>query len=722
MHIVVLILIELLVVIGLSRLMGLGFERIKQPLVIGEIVAGIMLGPSLLGWLAPTAKAALFPAEALPSLGVLAQIGLIFFMFLIGLELNPKYLRGNLNIAVLVSHVSILVPFSLGCLLALLLYPLLSNGDVSFTAFALFLGAAMSITAFPVLARIITENNLQSSRLGTLALTCAAVDDVTAWCVLAVAIAVTRTNSMVGAIPTILFSIVYIGGMVTVGRQFLKNLSKYYDRKGKLPQFLVAIIYMGVVASALITEVIGIHFIFGAFLLGAVMPKNAGLTRELAEKTEDFVLVFLLPLFFAYSGLKTEVGLLNSPDKWLLCFAVIGVAIMGKYVGTYIAARVSGIDKRESAALGWLMNTRGLTELIVLNIGLELKVISPLLFTMLVIMALVTTFMTSPLLEWTYPKRLIRLDVTDIEATEASAQPQPIYRVLVPVANPNTQKGLINLALAIAGTRPNAIVHPLSLVEIQENYAFHSMPIEADRLVDQRRIQIESLVESIQPPEVRARLRPIVRVSSDIARETSRIAALEHTDLVLVGWHRPVFDQNRLGGRVGKILSSAHADVAVFVDRGLQQISKVLVPYAPSLHDELGLELALRLLMNGEHIQLQVLQVTSPGTPAGELSREFVEVLAQLAPSVRSRIETPILETYLDPLQAVVDHSATVDLTIAGASRAWGSERQTLGRYADALVTQCVSSLLITRKYSQVTSHLASVLDITPHEPQVQQP
>ncbi len=721
MHIVVLILIELLVVIGLSRLMGLGFERIKQPLVIGEIVAGIMLGPSLLGWLAPTWKAALFPAEALPSLGVLAQIGLIFFMFLIGLELNPKYLRGNLNIAVLVSHVSILVPFSLGCLLALLLYPLLSNGDVSFTAFALFLGAAMSITAFPVLARIITENNLQSSRLGTLALTCAAVDDVTAWCVLALAIAVTRTNSMAGAIPTILFSIVYIGVMVTIGRQFLKNLSKYYDRKGKLPQFLVAIIYMGVVASALITEVIGIHFIFGAFLLGAVMPKNAGLTRELAEKTEDFVLVFLLPLFFAYSGLKTEVGLLNSPDKWLLCLAVVGVAIIGKYVGTYIAARVSGIDKRESAALGWLMNTRGLTELIVLNIGLELKVISPLLFTMLVIMALVTTFMTSPLLEWTYPKRLIRLDVTDTEAAEASSEPQPIYRVLVPVANPKTQKGLINLALAIAGTRQNAIVHPLSLVEIQENYAFASMPIEADRLVEQRRIQIESLVQSIQPPEVRARLRPIVRVSSDIARETSRIAALDRTDLVLVGWHRPVFDQNRLGGRVGQILSSARADVAVFVDRGLQQISKILVPYAPSLHDELGLELALRLLINAEHIQLQILRVTSPGTPAGELSREFMEVLAQLAPSVRSRIEMPILETYLDPLQAVVDHSVTVDLTIAGASRAWGSERQTLGRYADALVTQCVSSLLITRKYSQVTSHLASVLDINPNESQVEQ-
>jgi Kef-type K+ transport system membrane component KefB/nucleotide-binding universal stress UspA family protein len=721
MHIVVLILIELLVVIGLSRLMGVAFERIKQPLVIGEIVAGIMLGPSLLGWLAPQTKAALFPAEALPSLGVLAQIGLIFFMFLIGLELNPKYLRGNLNVAVLISHVSILVPFSLGSLLALLLYPLVSNGDVSFTAFALFLGAAMSITAFPVLARIITENNLQHSRLGTLALTCAAVDDVTAWCVLALAIAVTRTNSMAGAIPTILYSLLYIGVMVTLGQKFLKTLSKYYDRTGKLPQFLVAIIYMAVVASALITETIGIHFIFGAFLIGAVMPKNAGLTRELAEKTEDFVLVFLLPLFFAYSGLKTEVGLLNSPDKWLLCLAVIGVAILGKYVGTYFAARVSGINKRESAALGWLMNTRGLTELIVLNIGLELKVISPLLFTMLVIMALVTTFMTSPLLEWIYPKRLIRLDALETETDETSATPQPIYRVLVPVANPNTQKGLLNLALAIAGTRQSAVVHPLSLVEIQENYAFSSTPLEADRQVEKRRVQLDALVQSIQPPEVRERLRPIVRVSSDIARETNSIATLERTDLILMGWHRPVFDQNRLGGRVGQILGSARSDVAVFVDRGLVQIAKILVPYAPSLHDELGLELGLRLLMNAEHIQLQVLRVNNPGNAAGEFSREFSTVLAQLAPSVRSRIETPVLETHLDPLQAVVDYSATVDLTIAGASREWGMKRQTLGRYADALVTQCVSSLLITRKYSQLTSHLASVLEINPEESMVEE-
>ncbi|HEY9847054.1 MAG TPA: cation:proton antiporter, partial [Candidatus Caenarcaniphilales bacterium] len=442
---VVLVLIEVLIVIGLSRLVGLGFRWIKQPLVIGEIVAGIMLGPSLFGLLAPGLAAAIFPAEAVPFLNVLSQVGLIFFMFLIGLELDPKYLKGQMEIAVITSHVSILLPFALGTLLSLLLYPLLSDASVSFTAFTLFLGSAMSITAFPVLARIISEQNLQGTKLGTLALTCAAVDDVTAWCLLALAIAVTRTNSMVGALPTLLLSGIYITFMVTVGRKFLQRLSLYYDRRG-LNQFALAGIYMGVLASALITELIGIHLIFGAFLLGAIFPKNGELSHELALKTEDFVLTFLLPVFFAYSGLRTQIGLLNTPRLWLLCAAVVAVAIIGKYVGTYFAARVNGINKREASALGWLMNTRGLTELIVLNIGLSLNVISPAMFTMLVIMALVTTFMTAPLLEWVYPKNLIRKDRVEPDLSQV----EPNYKILVPIANPNTQKGLVQLAGALA--------------------------------------------------------------------------------------------------------------------------------------------------------------------------------------------------------------------------------------------------------------------------------
>lgn len=708
---VILVLIEVLIVIGLSRLVGLGCRWIKQPLVIGEIIAGIMLGPSLFGLIAPDLAAALFPAQTIPFLNVLSQVGLIFFMFLIGLELNPKYLSGQLEIAILTSHVSILVPFSLGTLIAVFLYPQVSNASVSFTAFALFLGAAMSITAFPVLARIITENNLQGTRLGTLALTCAAVDDVTAWCVLALAIAVARTGSINGAFPTIIFALLYIGFMVTAGRWFLTRVATYYERTKRLNQLLLAGIYMGVVASALITELIGIHLIFGAFLLGAVMPKNADLVREIAEKTEDFVLIFLLPVFFAYSGLRTQIGLLNSPQLWFLCLIILAVAIAGKYVGTYIAARVGGIENREASALGWLMNTRGLTELIVLNIGLSLGVISPLLFTMLVIMALVTTFMTSPLLEWTYPKRLIKLDLVEPEPEDLlSKETAATYRILVPVANPSTQKGLMQLAVAIAGDKlQKSVVHPLSLIELQEDYAFNSTPVEADRLIQNRRQQLEQLIQTLEPADVRSYVQPIVRVSNDVVRATAQIAVLDQANLILLGWHRPAFNKNRLGGRVGQILTSVPTDVAVFIDGGKERLENILVPYSGNIHDDLALVIALRLLVNIDTTNLLILRVVSSGQAQIELSNEFRSMLEQLPERVRDRINIKTIEVP-EPIAAVVEASANVDLTIAGTSRAWGIERQTLGRYTDELANQCKSSLLITRRYSQVTAHLTSMM------------
>ena len=717
MSIAILVLAEVLIVIGLSRLVGLAFRWINQPQVIGEIVSGIMLGPSLFGLIAPQLASALFPVDAIPFLEVLSNVGLIFFMFLIGLELNPKYLKGQLDVAILTSNVSILVPFSLASILALWLYPLVSNSTVSFTAFALFIGAAMSITAFPVLARIITENNLYHTRLGTLALTCAAVDDVTAWCLLAIAIAVTRTNSMLGAIPTIIEAILYIGFMLTVGRWFLQRLSKQYQRTGRLNQWVLAGIYMGVVASSLITEWIGIHLIFGAFLLGAAMPKNAGLTREIAQKTEDFVLIFLLPVFFAYSGLRTQIGLLNKPELWVLCFAILAVAIVGKYVGTYVAARVSGIANREASALGWLMNTRGLTELIVLNIGLSLGVISPLLFTMLVIMALVTTFMTSPLLEWTFPKHLIQLDVSEpgelSEENEESASPisQPLpennYRILVPVANSSTQKRLAELAIAIAGRKSE--IHLLSLIQLEEDYVFQSTPAEANRLMAEKRTELETLIQTLEPETARSLISPIIRATNDVARETSQIAEIDKADLILLGWHRSTFSNNRLGGRVGQILTQARVDVAVFVERSLHKLDNLLVPYSANFHDDLGLEIALRLLLNDKRRKLTVLRVVNSENQEREISYEFEQVMEQLPKDVRSRIDIPIIES-MEPLNAVVEASKEADLTIAGTSREWGIERQTLGRYTDELATQCHSSVLITRRYRQVTSHLSSLL------------
>jgi Kef-type K+ transport system membrane component KefB len=743
---VVLILIEVLVVIGGSRLVGWIFRSIDQPLVIGEIVAGIALGPSLLGWLAPELSALLFPASAIPFLNVLSQIGLIFFMFLIGLELDPKYLSGNLKTAVVTSGVSILVPFTLAGILSLVIYPIVSNSSVSFTAFALFLGAAMSITAFPVLARIITENNLQNTRLGTLALTCAAVDDVTAWCLLALAIAVTRTNSMADAIPIIIYSLLYIGGMLTIGRWLLGMLSTYYDRTRKLSQLMLAAIYMAVVSSALITEAIGIHLIFGAFLMGAAMPKNPGLVREIAQKTEDFVLIFLLPVFFAYSGLKTQVGLLNSLDLWLLCAAILGVAIVGKYFGTYYAARSCQIDRQEASALGWLMNTRGLTELIVLNIGLELGVISPILFTMLVIMALVTTFMTSPLLEWTYPKKSIRLNlqstssqlVADAPPAGSRAASAPLsppqldltskevltptsYRILVPVANPNTQVGLFQLATAIAqNDRQSAIINPLSLIELEEDYLFQSTPFEANRQIDRRLRQLNTTIDTLEPLGMlvaanRAMFQPIVQIGYDVAQKTAVIAALDRADLVLLGWHRPTFTNNRLGGRVAKMLGTTPADVAVFIDASTDRTTPhsyqtLLVPYTANHHDDLAVEIAVRMLCNDRQRQLKLIQINSSDREPSRLSDEIQRLLAKLPTQMSSRIEISVLDA-IDPIVKIEEMSRHVDLTITGIGRTWGRRKPLLDRYTDRLAIHCVSSLLIARRYSQLGSHLNFVFD-----------
>ncbi|MGH8000238.1 MAG: cation:proton antiporter, partial [Brasilonema sp.] len=383
-----------------------------------------------------------------------------------------------------------------------------------------------------------------------------------------------------------------------------------------------------------------------------------------------------------------------------------------------VAARVSGINNREASALGWLMNTRGLTELIVLNIGLSLGVISPLLFTMLVIMALVTTFMTSPLLEQTYPKRLIRLDVVEQEPEETGADISTgedshsrAYRVLVPVANPSSQKGLVQLAVAIAvNYQQPAVIHPLSLIEFQEDYAFESTPQEADRLIAQRRQQLEELISRLEPSEARSYMHPIVRTSSNVARETARIALVEQANLILVGWHRPAFSKNRLGGRVGQILTNAPVDVAVFIDRGEERLESLLVPYSANIHDDLAMILALRLLINRDTCRLLVLQVVAAENQVkNELSYELHTIMEQLPQSVRDRIDIKRVEA-IEPIQAVVEASKGVDLTIAGTSRAWGIERQTLGRYTDELAIECRSSLLITRRYSQFTSHIASVI------------
>ena len=394
-----LLLMQLIAILVTTRVVGWALRRIGQPQVIGEMVAGLLLGPSFLGWIAPGASRALFPTASLGFLNSLSQVGLLVFMFLVGLELDLERMRGKGRTAVVTSHASIIAPFILGSALALLLYPKLSPPGTPFTGFALFIGAAMSVTAFPVLARILAERGLTNTRLGAIAITCAAVDDVTAWCILAVVVVVVR--SAAGAMPlwvTLGGSAAFIGFMVTLGRRAARTLEVAYGRAGGMTQLLVVVTIVSLFGSAWITERLGIHALFGAFLCGAVMPKRGRFAAAVRERFEDMMVVVLLPIFFALTGLRTSVGLIDGADLWGYCALIVVVAIVGKLGGAAIAARATGMSWRDAGMLGVLMNTRGLMELVILNIGLDLGILSAPLFAMFVLMALTTTFMTSPLL------------------------------------------------------------------------------------------------------------------------------------------------------------------------------------------------------------------------------------------------------------------------------------------------------------------------------------
>ncbi len=390
------VLLLLALVMVLSRALAALLRFVHQPPVIGEILAGIVLGPSILGRISPDLSAFVFPPAIAPQLAVLAQVGVILFMFLIGLELDTELIRKRGRETLLISHVSIVFPFVLGSAAALWLYPRFSSADVPFGTFALFMGVSMSITAFPVLARILKDRGLQSTPVGVMALTCAAVDDVTAWCLLAFVVAVARSE-VGGAYLTLALTGAFIAVMVLVVRPLIARLV----RSEVLTGHSTPLVFVAVLLSALATEVIGVHALFGAFLLGAAIPHDSALARELRHKTEDVVLLLFLPAFFALTGMRTEIGLLSSPAHWLVAGGIVLLATLGKLGGSAIAARASGLPWREATSLGILMNTRGLIELVVLNVGLDLRVLSPTLFTMMVIMALVTTAMTAPLLVWT---------------------------------------------------------------------------------------------------------------------------------------------------------------------------------------------------------------------------------------------------------------------------------------------------------------------------------
>lgn len=708
-------LVQAFLIIAFSRLIGRVTRKIGQPMVIAEITAGILLGPSLLGWLFPGAYAVLFSKDSLPLLKLVSEVGLIIFMFLIGLELDPKLLRGRGHSSVVISHTSIIVPFALGGVLALYLYPRLSDSSVPFSSFTLFMGAAMSITAFPVLARILTERRLLRSKVGAITITCAAVDDVTAWCILAFVVSIARATQVVNAVWTTVFALVYIAAMLLVVRPFMRRLGARGSNKEGLTQNIVAVTMLLLLLSSWTTEVIGIHPLFGAFMLGTIMPKDGGFAQSLAEKLEDVAVVFLLPLFFAYSGLRTQIGLLDTLDGWWMCGLIITVACVGKFGGSTLAARFTGLRWREASALGILMNTRGLMELIVLNLGLDIGVISPTLFTMMVIMALFTTFMTTPLLQWIYPPEEFAKELIDapdardapdvLDPPPASAARAEMFTVLMCVSFDRTGPGMVTLASALAGTAAERRrLYALRLIPPTDRNSFY-----LNQTPEQQGMTALSPLLA-RAEELEVQVKPLSFVSPRPSRDICNVADVKQADLVLLGWHKPLFSQTVLGGTVFEVMRDARRDVGVMIDRGLTRVGRLLVPFHGTAHDKAALALARRLVQE-VGAEVTILHVVKPERRTEDASLGAREVVDEVFEGKEangereSRVVLKVIE-HESPADAALEEAARgYDLVVIGVGHEWGLEQRRFGMHPEHIIEGCPTSLLVVRRYEAAEAH-----------------
>jgi len=625
-HPLAILILQILTIILIARLFGWLMNKIGQPTVIGEIVAGIFLGPSLLGLFFPQFSNFLFPIDSLDNLQFLSQIGLILFMFIIGMEIDVGILKKSAHDAIVVSHASIIFPYFLGVVLAYFLYQNFAPDTISFTAFALFIGIAMSITAFPVLARIIQERDLTKDHLGTLAITCAAVDDVTAWSLLAVVIAIVKAGDITSALITIILSILYVMFMLFVVKRLLNKIAQTHFTRETVNKPILAILFGILLLSSYMTEVIGIHALFGAFMAGVIIPANQSFRRVLAEKIEDFSLVFLLPLFFVFTGLRTQIGLLNNPDLWIVCLIIIAVAIAGKFLGSAIAARFVGQSWRDSLVLGALMNTRGLMELVVLNIGYDLGVLTPEVFTMLVLMALITTFMTGPSITFIdfVTKRRERLKLASISTNEdkiliSFGPPLAGNRLLI-LANQMVEKHNDKANITALHLTPSSDIS-LQEAEIFEEEGFKPIRELAKKLG----IKIETKY----------------RATNEVSNEIVNIANEESYSMLLVGSSKALFSRDETGGKIKNFFDDCNCSVGVLVDKGFNQINNVLLLLYES-SDKFLLEFGRKFLMNSasELTIIDINNILQKDKSVAELIKNYtskkISVQTELTPSTTS--------------------------------------------------------------------------------------
>ena len=667
------------VVLVMARLFGLASVRLGQPRVMGEVVAGIVLGPTVLGAISPELEARLFPSDILPAFGVAAYLGLIFYMFLVGLEVDSKQLKGRISQAAAISIASVALPMLLGLAVALPLYPILGP-DKKFVAFALFMGVSMSITAFPVLARILVERRMLKRPVGALTLACAAIDDVTAWFLIALATTIAVAGTFGDVARVIGEAVAFCLVMGLVVRPLIGRVSTAFDQVGRVPTGWVAAIFAGVLLSAYITETIGIAVIFGGFIMGLVMPRNARLTLDVTRRLEDFVLVLLLPMFFAYSGLKTDVGLLDRPILWVITIVLIVIAIVGKLFGAMIAARVSGYNWRSSTVIGVLMNTRGLTELIVLNLALEKGVITSALFAMLVLMALVTTFMAGPVLNLLDPKNTLGTPVEDEleDARRRAAVESPDLavpeRAILVAAQTNDALGpLMSLAEPLAESEPPRELILARLVEPSRAAPLRGGLQSENLLVEQASAELEKTRARLVEQGIAARA--VAFSSAFPGRDLARLAETAEVDLLLIDGSRPVLGRGVPLGEVKHVLQDAPCDVGVLVGREGQPVvlgpgSPVIVPFGGAEHDWSALELGAWLAAgNGAPLKLLgAAGQTDEGKSVGRLLGDANLIVQQ---SVGIPAEAVLAE---GGREGIVAAAAGAGLLVIGLSERWRQE------------------------------------------------
>lgn len=727
-------------IVATARVLGFVLRRIGQPMVIAEVVAGIVLGPSLLGWLWPGFFQVLFPSASIGLLSMVAQVGLVLFMFLVGLELDFKLLRGRGHASVVISNSSIILPFAMGAALAIYLYPRLSTPSVPLASFTLFMGAAMSITAFPVLARILNERRLLQTKIGAISITSAAINDVTAWCMLAFVVSIVRSTGLASAGLTTLYTGLYMAVMLGIVRPLLARLAARSLGREGLSHNVVAATLLALLVSSFITEIIGIHALFGAFLLGAILPKGDGFATTLAEKLEDLVLVFLLPLFFAVSGLRTQIGLLNSAHGFALCGLIILVACVGKFGSSALASRLTGHTWRESAAIGVLMNTRGLMELVVLNMALDLGVISPTLFTMMVLMALLTTFITSPLLQIIYPQAVQtrELAAASLEtAPSAAHQSGPVVSVAPPVSEPAAPEFVVLMCVAFERTGPAMVTLASALLgrprpggRPEENgrlYALRLIP-PSDRLSAYVASGAAPVATTALSPlldraaELGAVVRPLSFISPRPGYDICNVAEVKSAKLLLLGWHKPVLSGNVLGGTVREVLSNAPMEVAVLIDRGLVALRRVLVLYHGTAHDLAAVHLAQRLYRASRAsddapaslaVTLFSVVPDRQGAAAEEaaLWTRFAPLFSASSPPSPDAAAPAgqaaaglqvVVATHAEPAEAALleaqsERGGHYDLVLVGMGPDWGLEGRPIGIASEPLLQRCPTSILILR-------------------------